>query len=299
VDAVGFVTAKGGIVSRADLLSAGVSGRALTDLVAGGSLRRPRNGWYSTLSPRHPRFRAVRIGGALTGASALAEMGAWMLHPPPRLDVAVAGGAARLRSDPGAIVHWNARGSSVAGVAGLTEALVRVVLDDDLEVSVPCIDWAFRTGRLDHFSFEQLVLELPRSADAIRFWVDPESQSLLESVARVRLVRRGWAVRSQVRVGDIEAIDLVIADQVALELDGRKFHEKRFDEDRRKDLLITIEGRHSLRVSYAMLVHDWPNIERAIESALRARGLLAQNSGDSPPEPRASLRVVRSSSAIS
>lgn len=288
MDAVTFVSELDRIASAPELAAAGVPRRELTRLVASGELRRPRNGWYSTLDPLHPRFRAVRIGGRLTSASALAEMGAWMLHPPPRLEVAVPRGSARLRADRNAVIHWGIDGARSQGsaVVGIHEALIRVVLDHDLEVSVPCLDWAMSTGRLDRFSFEELILALPMTARCVRLWIDPASQSLLESVARVRLRRRGWPVRSQVRVGDLGAIDLVV-DQVALELDGREHHESRFEADRRKDLQITIEGRHSIRVSYAMLVKDWSRVESAIAAALRARGRgHVQNSVNAPAEPR-------------
>lgn len=173
-------------------------------------------------------------------------------------------------------------------VVSLHDALVRVALDHDLEVSVPCFDWAFRTGRLDRFAFERVLVDLPAHARVIAHWVDPRSQSLLESIARVRLMRRGWNVRSQVRVGDLEAIDLVANDMVGLELDGKEYHESTFERDRRKDAMIAIEGRHAIRASYGMVVHEWSLVQRAIAAALRARG--AHYSVTPPPEPRGTRR---------
>lgn len=291
MDPVAYVAAHHGIASSSELIAAGASRRHLTGLVSRGDLRRPRVGWYSTLAPNEPRFRAVRVGGYLSGASALSEMGAWMLHPPPRIEVAVVRGSARLRDDPGAVIRWGTDAATAArGVSGLPEALLRVVLDHDLEVSVPALDWALHTGRLDRFDFEHLVLSLPRHARCVREWVDGASESVLESVARVRLRRRGWGVVSQVRVGQLEAIDLVVGDRVALELDGREHHEKSFERDRRKDLRITLEGRHCLRVTYSMLVNEWPGVEGAIVAALAARGF-AQDSVTPPPEPRGTRRT--------
>jgi very-short-patch-repair endonuclease len=78
-------------------------------------------------------------------------------------------------------------------------------------------------------------------------------------------------VRSQVRVGAFSAIDLVVEDQIALELDGRAFHEATFEADRRKDLAITIEGRHSIRISRRILRESWTDVERAIAAGLAAR----------------------------
>ena len=191
-------------------------------------------------------------------------------------------------------MHWVTRPSaSSAAVVGLREALVRVTLDEDLETAVPCVDWALATGRLDRLGFERFLLALPVTARCIRDWVDPKSQSVLESVARVRLLRRGWEVRAQVRVGDLQAIDLVVADTIALETDGRAFHESSFETDRRKDLQITVEGRHCLRVSYSLVVTEWPLVELAIERALLARGVPVRGSVVRRREPSGSRSSPR------
>jgi very-short-patch-repair endonuclease len=300
VDAVGLVHRNGGVASASLLRAAGVTRGRLTKLVSDGYLRRPRVGWYSTLTREDPKFRAVHIGGRLTGASALHDMRAWMLRPPRRLEVAVVRGSARLRIEPGAVIHWTAdRGTPTSdAVVGLGEALVRVTLDHDLEVSVPCIDWSLASGRLDRFAFEQFVLALPESARCVREWVDPHSQSLLESLARVRLMRGGWRVRSQVSVDELSAIDLVVDDVVALELDGREHHEATFESDRRKDLSITIEGRHPIRVSYSMVVRDWQRIELAIEAAITARGGVVSSHSVIPPREPHGQRHARGSGRV-
>jgi very-short-patch-repair endonuclease len=298
MDVVAVVRSRGGIVLGAELIAMGVARRRLTALVQSGTLRRPRKGVYSTLAPHHPRFRAARVGGRLTGASALAELGAWMLRPPDLLEIAVERGSSRLREDPLTALSWTCTqmAPESEAVVSLHDALVRVALRHDLEVSVPCFDWAFRTGRLDRFAFERVLVDLPAHARVIAHWVDPRSQSLLESVARVRLMRRGWSVRSQVRVGDLEAIDLVVNDVVGLELDGREYHESTFERDRRKDAMIAIEGRHGIRASYGMVVHEWSLVQRAIAAALLARG--AHYSVTPPPEPRGTRRRPKYPRAI-
>jgi hypothetical protein len=145
---------------------------------------------------------------------------------------------------------------------------------------------ALHSGRLNRFEFEQLLTMLPVSSHCIRDWVDPRSESLLESVARVRLLRHGFRVESQVAVGDLGTIDLVVGDHIALELDGREFHGVAFERDRRKDLQITLERRHCIRASYSMVRDEWKRIEASILAALGARGLTPrQYSVDSPREP--------------
>jgi hypothetical protein len=288
MDPAAYIRAHGGVVSSRELTAAGIPRGELTRLVQRGVLLRPRQGWYSTLPPLHPRFRAAHIGGRLTGASALYDMGAWMLREPVRVEVAVVRGSSRLRPDPYSLVHWSDDQTPVSSdlVVGLGEALRRVALDHDLETSVPCFDWALHTERLDRIALEAVLEKLPASARTLASWLDPDSESLLESIARVRLMRAGWPVTSQVPVGERQAIDLVIGGVIALELDGKEHHENNFEADRRKDLRITIEGRHSIRATYSMLLGRWELIESAIIEAVRARGLAhLQNSVIPPPEP--------------
>lgn len=293
MDPRGFVRSVGGFATTAELRSSGHSEQALTRAVRDGSLIRVRRGCYSTLPTGDPRVTAVRVGGRLTGLSAIEALGGWVWERPTRLQVAVSPNASRLRAVPGVQVRWMSddEGGGDVAVVSVASALVRTALDEPVDSSVAAFDWAFRAGAITWFDFEAILLRLPESARCIRDWVDPRSQSILESVARCHVRQRGWAVRSQARVGDLGSIDLVIEDHVALELDGQEFHESTFEADRRKDLQITIEGRHSLRISASILRHHWVEVELAIAAALRARR--RGDAGNSAPPalvPRGSRR---------
>ncbi len=301
MDPEAFVRSRGGFARVRDLQAAGLSRNLLTELVADDVLRRPRNGWYSTRDASDPAYRAVALGGRLTGVSAFAEWNAWLPEKPRILHVAVKGKASAVRRVHGVALHWHdERLSGTAWSVGLEDALLRVALDEPLETAVCVFDWAWRSGRLDRVGFESVLAQLPRGMQCLREWVDPNSQSVLESVARVRCLRKGWRVRSQVPVAGTQAIDLVIEDTVALELDGRRFHESTFTADRRKDLAIAIEGRHSLRVDSGLLFGSWPSIERAIERILATRGR-RQNFGtplSSPSGTRVRRRPAPRSSVV-
>ena len=99
----------------------------------------------------------------------------------------------------------------------------------------------------------------------------------------MRLRTEGYSLVSQASTGLLGANDLLIEDTVALELDGREFHESTFERDRLRDLISTTEGRHVIRVSRRMLRHQWPLILEAIRSCLSARRV--GNSGDLVPHP--------------
>lgn len=281
-------------MTTTQLRAAGVGERRLARALASRELVRLKRGWYSSRNPASPEARAIAAGGRLTGASAIEALGGWVWRRPALLQVSVPANASRLVLDPAGIqLHWeapSARPESPA-VVGLTDALTRLALDADLESAVAGFDWAMRSGRADRMDIERALLSLPASSRVISRWIDQRSESVLESVARTRLLSRGWRVRSQVPVGDQGRIDLVVEEVIALELDGREFHESEFERDRRKDVAITLEGRHAIRISGSMLISDWPRIERSIELAMRARAAPGAGfSGTAPPHPAGTRR---------
>lgn len=78
-------------------------------------------------------------------------------------------------------------------------------------------------------------------------------------------------MRSQVHLGDLESIDLVVDDCVGLEVDGEEHHRDRFERDREKDLDITMSGLHALRPSANAVFHRWPRVLLAVETAIADR----------------------------
>ena len=263
----------GGFGSTEELRARGITPQALTADVRSGAISRVRKGIYTTRSPVDPERQALRVGGRLTGLSALELRQCWIWRRPTRIHVAVPHNASRLPEHDSLHLHWERRtlGDGDRTCVSVRDALIRVILDEPVENAVPCIDWALHTGRLGEFDFEEMLLELPQASRSIRGWVDRRSESVLESATRVRCIQRGWKFRPQARFGDLEAIDLLIEDIVALELDGREFHAATFDADRLRDLRVTIEGRHSIRLSYSIVRDHWGLVDKAITAALAAR----------------------------
>lgn len=279
-----MVDSLGGLAQKRQLVAFGATDGMLTQAVRSGEVHRARKGWYSTIPESDPVLRAARVGGRLTGISALFELGCWRWQEHP-LHVSVPRGAARLRKQwdrfsrlnpalcTDVVLHWDddvviSRGRISA--VSLKDAYVRVVLDEPFELAIVAFDWGFKCGLLDRVGFKEILLALPHDARMIGNWVDFRCDSILESVARTRLQLLGFRVTSQVPVAARELIDLVIEDIVALETDG-KDHVGRFEKDRRKDVSITIEGRHALRATYTMVRYDFDRLVEAIERAILAR----------------------------
>jgi len=273
----------GGYAHTSSLLNRGARERDLTRAVRSGAVVRLRRGWYTTRDPASPASRAVSIGGRLTGLSAIAAWGGWILVPPRRLRVSVPANSARLRWSGRARIHWDSldvTGRGTVTSVGLIDALVRVVLDEILETAVAAIDWALHTGRLDTIDFEQLILRLPANRRWIRHWVDAECESLPESLSRTRLRLAGHKVRSQVPLGS-ERIDLVVDDLVGLETDGEQFHRDTFEADRRKDLAMIMHRFLPVRAPARMVFHEWEAVLAAIQQLLHTARAPAR-----PAEPR-------------
>ena len=286
VDVREAVESLGGFAQKQQLVRLGARDRELTRAVKSGLVVRVRNGWYSTLPESDQRLRALRVGGRLTGLSAIVAMGGWVMSSQV-LHVAVNENAARLRTPhnrrrrldtrvPGSVrVHWEPRDHADRGeasVVALIDALFRVVMDEKLEDAVAALDWALHFHLIDRGDVERLMLRLPHNLSWIAGWADAACESLPESFSRTRFRLAGHAVRSQVPLPSEERIDLLVDGVAAIEVDGRTHHADSFLPDRAKDLRITIAGFHALRPAASMIFRNWDEVYLAVSIALIERG---------------------------
>lgn len=295
MDIAAHVNALGGFAQKRQLVARGAQDHHLTNAVRGGTVRRARQGWYTTLPDHDPRVRAVRVGGCLTGLSAIAALGGWVLRSAV-LHVAVPRNASRLRSQydrrshppaekiRGVRLHWQWSERGTSSMVGLLEALRQVVIDEPREAAIAALDWALHTGRVDELDVASVMLSVPLSRRILWADLDESCESLLESFSRTRLRDAGHNVQSQVRLENDQRIDLVVDDIVGLETDGRTYHQDKFEEDRAKDSLIIRAGYVPYRVPTNTVLTDWPTVEATIKAAIAARR--AGNSGREPRKRR-------------
>lgn len=289
MDIAAHVLALGGFAQKRELVARGAHDYDLTEAVRSGSVIRARQGWYTTLPATSLRVRAVRVGGRLTGLSAISAMGGWVLRH-GILHVAVPRNAARLRSQydrrvhppapriSGVRLHWQRSADGDASSVGVLEALERVVLDESRETTVAAIDWALHTDRVDRIDVELIMLAVPAARRIPWSAFDPLCESLPESLARTRLKDAGHEVRSQVALPNAQPIDLVVDGAVGLEVDGEEFHRDRFLQDRTKDGMIIRANLVPYRAPAITVFSDWNSVEQTITAAVAARRL--GNSGN-------------------
>lgn len=266
-----WVAEAGGLLHKRDLVRRGATDRDLTRAVREKDVRRVRRGWYTTFDPHDPRYRAVRVGGRLTGLMALRQYGAWMWSRNPPTLASVTRQASRLRRMKGVRVVYDpprvARRGSLS-VVDPRDALLRAILDESHETAVIAWDWASRSKLFTEAALDEVAALVPANKRGFLLWTDRGSDSIIESAARVRLLARGHEVVSQVHVHHPSPIDLVIDGTVALELDGEEFHADSFEKDRAKDLAIATAGLMPLRAAYSMVRYAWSVIARAIDASL-------------------------------
>lgn len=276
----------GGVASSAQLIAAGATAEALTRGVRGGRVVRPRRGYYALVDADPSAVAAVRAGGRLSCLSAAASYGLWAGRD-ERVHVTVPVKATRL-VDTGAVVvrHWTTRsGGSEVWRVSVVDCLRSVVRCAPREDAVAVLDTALSASLIRFADISGLVAGEPAWTAEVFALARPGSESGVESIARQRLTRRGHLVEQQVHVAGVGRVDLRIAGSLLVEIDGYAFHSDRraFERDRHRDAELARRGLRVLRFSAAQVLDGWPQVETAIERALR----------DSPLAPVMSLRRQR------
>lgn len=267
---------------------AGVAESDIAAAVRHGTLIRVRRGWYATTDAPHDVIRAVRVGGALTAASSCRLHGLWLLDD-PLLHVRVPATASRLRSPDDArvpldreahrvCVHYRSvRPVDVQADRptrdGLASSIAEMFRCAGTVPAMVALESALNR-RLLSFQAVELIRELaPAWAGRVLDLASAESDSGLETIARLLLHRLRTRVRTQVSIPGVRHVDLLVGDRLILELDGRTFHSGAdFERDRAQDLELALRGYLVVRISYRMVMSDWDRTHRALAELVR-RGL--------------------------
>ncbi|HEY9478029.1 MAG TPA: DUF559 domain-containing protein [Microbacteriaceae bacterium] len=279
------VAARGGLAATHELLRAGWNSRQLTQAVGAGSLVRVRQGWYAAPSTHAAFQQAVRVGGRLGCISAARAYGLWVPGT-GKLHVAVEAHASRLRSstdktvrlsglpNPGVVVHWtDGRASGNRFSVSVRECLRQMCHCQRPETVVATVDSALRKGLITRPEWLSDISGLPGRLPSLLESVDALSESIIESLTRYRLCRVGLRVRIQVRIRGVGRVDILIGDRLVIELDGWEFHSnfEQFEEDRRRDAVLSALGYRVLRFSYVQVMHRRSEVMSAILASV-ARG---------------------------
>ncbi len=288
---VEIVRKLGGVAATHELLAAGMTSHGLTAAVRAGTLIRPRQGWYLPSEVPEQVVRAVRVGGRLASLSAAASYGLAVPHAFP-LHVHVSRESSRLRTEADrtvrlsdstgetTVIHRDRVEPSTCSTrwrVSLLDCLFQVVKGESEDDAVACLDSALRRGVMDAIDFELLLRRLPRRLRRITRLVDDRSDGYSESIIRRKLARAGIETQLQVPVLHERWIDLLIGDRLALEVDGAGKYSRdmtpqavarRVNSDRQRDAFLEALGYHVIRISYVMIMFDWPATLSMIQAVM-------------------------------
>ncbi|MEO5778798.1 MAG: type IV toxin-antitoxin system AbiEi family antitoxin domain-containing protein [Arthrobacter oryzae] len=235
-----------GVARAKHLAAAGVSDFQLKASLSSGSVARVARGVYA-LPGADPGLMAIRSLPAEPACVTAAQLhGLWVLDSPARPHVALT----HSRSYPGFVCH---RSSAAPTLMDAVVQSLRCMPEVD---GLVIAESAVALGRL---SLTGLRQRLDGRNDArerrITAAIVPQSQSIIECLARFLLRRAGFHVESQVNVSGLGHLDLMVDGRLGIETDGAGFHMDRtsFEEDRRRWNVTTRRGIPILVVSYALL----------------------------------------------
>jgi very-short-patch-repair endonuclease len=280
-----LIRANGGVLPYRALARSGVSRGALLHAIGGGAVFVVRRGWYAVTDAPPAVVRAVRVGGALTGASVARLHGLWTLDD-KKLHVRVPGSASRLRSpldgsvpiDPehDVCVHYRERPggpNDQPARDSLARALAEMFTCGSSIAAMIAVDSALNLRELSNSGRAELRALVPASKRRLIDDADPGCESGLETIARMLPRGKRLPHRTQAYIPGVGRVDLLIGDRLVVELDGAGFHMDKddFAEDRRRGFELVMRGYLVVRLTYGMVVDDWDRVRDDL-LALIARG---------------------------
>jgi hypothetical protein len=277
----------GHLARTRDLQRLGHSPGSVRSAVERGDVLRVRNGWVATRQATRSAVVAVRHGGKLTGASALASYGVWSgtdrrLHiaMPPKSHVALGTTTrtplAAFEADrfllSGVERHWAAerwptRGVQPAWRASVGDALLVFAMSESVEHVLAAIESAVHEKALARSRLAKVLAALPRRLSRVERELDLAAESGLETISRLRLSPTVKTVESQVTIPGVGRVDLLIDGWLVIELIGDEFHTP--EGDRKRQVDIVRAGYRGLFFGYDQVMFEWAACEAAVAELLR------------------------------
>ncbi|RZT58353.1 uncharacterized protein DUF559 [Microcella alkaliphila] len=283
----------GGAIRTRELHALGWSRAGISHLLARRQLIRARSGWFVRPGTARAVIHAVRVGGQLSGAHALAAHGIWCLRD-ATLHVRVPLNACQMRTatnprlrlsqhpDARIAVHWTGVRAPEVGprpvVAPLLDALhdyAKVAPRDMLLATV---------GDVIHQHLADRAALLSRFGISEWEGVDGVCESGTETLFFVRMLRMGLHPWRQVAYPGIGRVDFQFGSHLVVEVDGATFHDTaaQFARDRAKDALLAQRGVRVLRFSHDQVVTEWSNVAETMRAVTAVAAPLGSTRFDTP-----------------
>lgn len=256
-----YIALFGKVARRKDLLAGGYTAWNVKQAVSSGRIRCVSRGYYALPDASPLDLHFARHQARRTCFTKAEELGLWIIKPPPQPHVAAAHG----RPVPGCLVHRVSGGQTLLDVlrqcvkcGAEVEALA--VLESAVvlrQCTIQDLREAF-SGRED------------TAGRAIIDMIDPQSQSIAETVGRYHIRKAGFNVQAQFYIKDVGHLDLLVEGVLGVETDGKRFHDtpEGWEEDLRRDNLLVIKGKWCLRIPAKVVLYHPELMTRWVRQAL-------------------------------
>ncbi|WP_424449688.1 endonuclease domain-containing protein [Microbacterium arborescens] len=259
-----------GVARTTALHDAGASRHRVQTAIETGALLRVRRGWVALPDADPELVAAARHGVVIACISAARRLGLWVLAE-DRPHVAARPHAGRAPSRR-ATVHWHEPAvprHPDSLVDRVENVLVTVARCQPFESALVIWESALRRQLTSREVLSRL--DLPPAARKLLSRADPYSDSGLETILPQRLRWLGVPLRQQVWLLG-RPVDLLVGERLVVQIDGGHHVGRQRAADIEHDAQLMLHGYHVIRVTYAQVVDEWPQVHGLIATAV-AQGL--------------------------
>jgi very-short-patch-repair endonuclease len=234
-------------------------------------VERVRRHWLATPASPTDLLSAAQNTGTLTCVSAARRRGWWVpSDADPRIHLRLLPGGRP--PDHGVTAHWaRALGPPLDGlIAGVEDALSDIARCLGHESALVVWESAIRKEALSPEALRRVPWR-SSAAQRLAGEVRGLSDSGLETTFAVRLSAWGVPFAQQALVAG-RRVDLLIGRRLVVQIDGFSYHSDASQRGRDVsfDAELVLRGYTVLRFTYAQVVYDWPQVERAVARAIAA-----------------------------
>ncbi|MCU6479881.1 endonuclease domain-containing protein [Arthrobacter sp. A2-55] len=251
----------GTVARRKDLTAVGITSWQISRALSDGRIQLVAPGYYGL-----PRANAIdvmlaKLKGGRSCLSEAKRRGLWVIEEPERVHIAVHHG----HPVPGCVVH------RIRGRQSLMDVLHQCVKCGSELEALCVLESAIVLKRC---TFAQLRRSFAGRQDAagraIISMIDPQSQSIVETIARYLIRQAGFNVQSQFFVKGVGHLDLLVDGVLAVETDGETYHNTGdgWTEDLRRDNLLVLNGLWCLRIPARMVLDNPETMLKWVQQAL-------------------------------
>ncbi|NVM99274.1 endonuclease domain-containing protein [Arthrobacter sp. SDTb3-6] len=255
------ISGYGTVARRKDLTAAGFSAWQLSQAQLEGRIKMVAPGCFGLPNADPMDVLLAKKRGRRSCLSKARQLGLWVISEPERLHIAVAHG----HPVPGCIVH------RVRGRQTLMDILHQCVKCGS-EVEALCVLESAIV--LKKCTFAQLRQSFSGREDgagrAIIGMIDPQAQSIVETIGRYYLRKAGFNVQAQFFVRGVGHLDLLVDGILGVETDGETYHntQEGWTEDLRRDNLLVVNGVWCLRIPARMVLEEPELMMKWVRQAL-------------------------------